>query len=344
VIPGMLRYATCNKFHLIHKQDFPWKGNITMRRSKLILTICIILLVAVACKQKLSSAPPMMREINAYNNDVTLYVRVAGDPASGNVLIAIHGGPGMTSDYMLNLEKLAGSDLVVVTYDQRGVGRSSTPQADPGNYTLVKYAEDLEAVRQAVGIDSVYLFGHSWGGVVAQRYATLYPIHVRSMVLMGSGPPTRSQTMQCQNAIIQRVIELVKQGIISENPEPSSPEAEKSILPAYFSDPNFWFSPDDPSRAPQIDERTTQVNDLTWAANESYDLTADLAGLNTRVLNLWGEGDPVRSIASPAIIAALSNTSLETVVLNHCGHFWHECPDQFFTVLRTFVGLEGAQK
>jgi len=280
----------------------------------------------------------------ANNNDVKLYVRVAGDPASGNVLIAIHGGPGMTSDYMLNLETLAGSDLAVVTYDQRGVSRSSSPQANPGNYTLAKYAEDLEAVRQTVGIDSVYVFGHSWGGIVAQRYATLYPTHVRAMVLMGSGPPTWAQTRQCQDAIIQRVMELVKLGIISENPEAGSPEAEKNILPAYFSDPNFWFSADDPSRAPQIDERTKQVSDLTWATNASYDLTVDLAGLTTPVLILWGEDDPVRAISSPAINAALPNTTLETVVLNHCGHFWHECPDQFFIAMRTFLGPEGAQK
>jgi pimeloyl-ACP methyl ester carboxylesterase len=286
----------------------------------------------------------MIQEMKVINNDVTLYVRVVGNPASKNVLIAIHGGPGMTSDYMLNLEKLADSDLAVVTYDQRGVGRSSSPEANPDNYTLVKYAEDLEAVRQAVARDSVYVFGHSWGGIVAQRYATLYPSHIRSMVLMGSGPPTWGQTMQCQEAITQRVIELVKQGIISENPEPGSLQAEKGILPAYFWLPNFWFSEDDPSRAPQLDERTAQVNNLTWVANESYDLTDVLAELNTNVLNLWGEGDPVRSIASPAIIAALSNTTVETVVLNHCGHFWHECPDQFFTAMRTFLGIEGAEK
>lgn len=315
-----------------------------MRCIRLIQISCLILLMAVSCKQRPISSPPKIQEMTVISNDVTLYVRVAGDPASKNVLIAVHGGPGMTSDYMLNLEKLANSDLAVVTYDQRGVGRSSSPQANPDNYTLAKYAEDLEAVRQAVGGYSVYVFGHSWGGIVAQRYATLYPTHVRSMVLMGSGPPTWGQTMQCQEAITQRVVELVKQGIISENPEPGSPQAEKGSLPAYFWLPNFWFSADDPSRPPQLDERTTQVNNLTWAANESYDLTADLAGLNTRVLNLWGEGDPVRSIASPAIVAALSNASLKTVVLNHCGHFWHECPDQFFAVLHTFLGLEGAQK
>jgi proline iminopeptidase len=333
-----------NNNHQLRKQEILWKGNDPMQRNKLILLLCILLLVAVACTQQKAVDPPVLREITAHNNEVKLFIRVAGDTASGNVLIAIHGGPGMTSDYMLNFEKLASSDLAVVTYDQRGVGRSSSPTTDPSNYTLEKYAEDLEAVRQAVGVDNVYIFGHSWGGIVAQRYATLYPTHVREMVLMGSGPPTWDLTRLCQDAIIQRVIELVKQGIISENPEPGSPQAEKSILPAYFSDPNFWFSTDDPSRAPQIDERTTQVNDLTWAANESYDLTADLAGLNLRVLNLWGEDDPVRPIASPAIVAALPNADLETIVLNQCGHFWHECPDQFFTAMHTFLGLEGAQK
>jgi pimeloyl-ACP methyl ester carboxylesterase len=154
------------------------------------------------------------------------------------------------------------------------------------------------------------LFGHSWGSVVAQRYATLYPERVLSMILMGSGPPTRKQTLQCQEALVQRIIALTQQWIIFENPEPGSREAERSYLPAYFSDPSFWFSADDPGSAPQIDERTTQVNDLTWAANENYDLTADLAALNHRVLNIRGEDDPVRQIASPALVAALSNAAV----------------------------------
>ncbi len=299
---------------------------------KIILALSLIMFLT-SCSNPYNGTP---RELVANGNGVTLHVRVVGGAASGNVLIAIHGGPGMTSDYLLNLEKLAGPDLAVVTYDQRGVGRSSSPQADPANYTLFKYAEDLDAVRLAVGVEKVILFGHSWGGIVAMRYATLYPERVRSVVLMGSGPPTREQTLKCQDAITQRVIELVRQGIIVENPEPGSREAMRGFLPAYFSDPNFWFSADDPGHAPLIDERTAQVSELTWTANTSYDLTAELSSLDHRVLNLWGEDDPVRDIANPAIIAALPNAAVKTVVLSHCGHFWHECPDQFFTVVRDF--------
>ena len=302
-----------------------------MKATRAFMVVLFLLSVSVAC-----SRPDMMspRDFTADSSGVELHGRVAGDPTSGNVLIAIHGGPGMTSDYMLNLEQLAGSDMAVVTYDQRGVGRSASAQAGPSNYTLAKYAEDLDAVRAAVGAESVHLFGHSWGGIVAQRYATLYPERVRSIALMGSGPPTWEQTQQCQDALVQRIIELIQQGVIPENPETDS-----DILPAYFSDPGFWFSADDMGGAPIIDERTAQVSEVTWAANATFDLTEQTAELSHPVLNLWGEDDPVRPVASLAIADALPNAALETVVLSDCGHFWHECPEQFFVAMRAFLGL-----
>lgn len=280
------------------------------------------------------------RELTADSNGVSLYVRVAGNPSSGNVVIAIHGGPGMTHDYMLNLESLAGPDLAVVTYDQRGVGRSISPE---GSYTLTAYAQDLDAVRQAIGAESVHLFGHSWGGIVAQRYVTLYPDRVRSIILMGSGPPTRAQTQQCQEAILQRVTELVRQGRIPDDHD-VDPLGEAAYLRAYFSDPDFWFSADDPGGPPLLDERTDLVSNLTWEANATYDLTADLAKVNQRVLNLWGDDDPARPVSSPAIVAALPNAAVETVVLSDCGHFWHECPEPFFAAVRAFLGLNGARE
>ncbi len=311
-----------------------------MQPNKIFLSMCAILILGGSCSPrpvpKLSTTP---REITANSGDVALYVRVAGEPLSGNVLIAIHGGPGMTSDYMLNLEKLAGPDLAVVTYDQRGVGRSSSPQANPGFYTLDQYAEDLEAVRRALEIERVHLFGHSWGGIVAQRYAARYPERVRSLILMGSGPPTREGTLACQDAIQRRIISLMEQGIISQSPDLNA-SGSVSFIRAYFSDPNFWFSADDLGSAPLIDERTDQVSNLTWTANASFDLTVDLAALNLRVLNLWGDDDPARPIASPAILAAFPNADVKTVVFSHCGHFWHECPEQFFTTLRSYLELD----
>ena len=80
------------------------------------ILVCIGVLVLSACRSSGSAA----RELHAPASEVTLPVHVAGNPRSGNVLIAIHGGPGMSSDYMASLEQLAGDRLAVVTYDQRG--------------------------------------------------------------------------------------------------------------------------------------------------------------------------------------------------------------------------------
>lgn len=288
----------------------------------------------VACNDA-GSLP--VRTVVARNGEVSMPVRVVGNLASGNALIAVHGGPGMTSDYLFNLEALAGSELAVVTYDQRGVGRSSSPPAEVASYTLEKYADDIDAVLDAIDVEEVDLFGHSWGGIVVLRYASLHPDRVRSVVLMGSGPPTYAQTRQSQDAIARRVADLTAQGLIVANPEPSSPAAERGVLPAYFSDPNFWFSDDDPGGAPRIDARTNEVGELTWAAIAGFDLTPDLADLDHRVLNLWGADDAARSIASPAIAAALPKADVTTVVLDACGHFWHECPDQFFAAVQPFL-------
>jgi len=82
-------------------------------------------------------------ELTVDGLDTTLPGRVAGNQGSGNVMIALHGGPGQSHHYMLDLERLAGKELAVVTYDQRGVGRSTAPPADPSHYDLMDYVEDL---------------------------------------------------------------------------------------------------------------------------------------------------------------------------------------------------------
>ena len=54
-----------------------------------------------------------IQKLNVESPDVILAVRVAGNLKSGNVLIALHGGPGMCSDYLLDLGQLAGPELAV---------------------------------------------------------------------------------------------------------------------------------------------------------------------------------------------------------------------------------------
>jgi pimeloyl-ACP methyl ester carboxylesterase len=241
---------------------------------------------------------------------------------------------------MLNLERLAGPELAVVTYDQRGVSRSTSPPLDPANFELLDYVEDLEAVRRAVGAERVHLLGHSWGGIVAMRYATAYPEKVRSIVLTQSGPPTWDGVLSCLSGEEVRFLELQETGVIPRDLTPGTEEYERATLSVKFSDPTFWFSPEDAGGPPSFNQ---QVGQLTWAAVQGFDLTSLVAGLKHRVLVLWGEDDPCGLSVGESIEEALSAAEVEFVLLRDCGHFWHECPEHFFEHTRAFLELAAAQ-
>jgi proline iminopeptidase len=300
--------------------------------TKALLAFLLVLLTPIACTITRSSdtatAYPI-QEMETLADDVTLHVRIAGNPNAEKALIAIHGGPGMSSDYMLSLEQLAGDELAVATYDQRGTGQSTSPAPEPASYDLQKYVADLEAVRQAVGVENVHLLGHSWGGLVAMRYATIHPERVDSIILMGSGAPSRQLAEAGQASRVQRIQALQARGTI-----PKAITTVGDLLPSYFSDPDFEL----PDELKDLHYSPT-AEQLTWAALGDFDFTAQVGQLDHRVLLLWGKDDPFGLPMAEATRGALSSAKVEFAVLENCGHFWHECPDGFFSSVRAFLGL-----
>jgi pimeloyl-ACP methyl ester carboxylesterase len=322
-------------------------------RIPIVLSLCGLALIGSACGtassdlpgqiadgDDLATAGPLtveelaVRELRAPADDTTLYVRIAGDLGAENVLIAVNGGPGMSSDYMVSLEGLAGSELALVTYDQRGTGRSTKPAEGIPSYRLDNYVEDLEAVREAVGAEQVHVLGHSWGGVVAMRYATVYPERVGSMVLVVSGPPTQRDFTAGATSLRARIGKLQGERTIPKKLPSDGTKLARTILPAYFSDPNY--EPPAELKDSPIDE---VVNRLTWAALGNYDISEEVAKLEHQVLILWGEDDPFGLGMGEATRDALSNAQVEFVVLEDCGHFWQECPDDFYPRVRSFLEL-----
>ena len=271
-----------------------------------------------------------VQELEARVGDVRLYVRVAGGVGADKALIAINGGPGLSSHYMLSLEALAGDELAVVTYDQRGTGRSTAP---PDGYTLLDHVADVQAVREAVGVEKVHLLGHSWGGLISMRYATIHPQRVESITLIGSGPPDWKASHAGQARLSQRIAALQEQGIIPQ-PLPSGAAQVKAILPAYFFDPSFELPA--LSRETQFNATTSQ---RTSSALADYDFRKDVARLDHPILMLWGEDDPFGLPMAEATLDALSAAQVDFFLLKQCGHFWDECPDKSLSHIRAFLRL-----
>jgi pimeloyl-ACP methyl ester carboxylesterase len=110
--------------------------------------------------------------------EVDLHYEVAGDGPQTLVLVNGVGDP--LEGWVNQTEDFLAAGLRVVSFDNRGVGRSGQP---PGPYTSAQMAADLHAVVTAAGLDGFHLCGVSMGGVIAQEYALAHPRNVRSLVL-----------------------------------------------------------------------------------------------------------------------------------------------------------------
>ncbi|PYX89144.1 MAG: hypothetical protein DMG67_15705 [Acidobacteria bacterium] len=112
-------------------------------------------------------------------NGVSIYYTTVGH---GAPLVIVHGGPGASHDYFLPyLLPLARSNKLVFI-DERGSGRSEKLE-DASQYTVENMVEDVESVRQALGLGKINLLGHSYGGVLAQAYALKYQKNLSHLVL-----------------------------------------------------------------------------------------------------------------------------------------------------------------
>jgi len=102
------------------------------------------------------------------------------------VLIAVHGGPGSDhSDFKPWLTPLA-ERMQIVYLDQRCNGQSD--RVDPATCSLEQLADDIEALRQYLGLGKIHLLGHSFGGMVAQVYATRHPESLDKLLLICTAP------------------------------------------------------------------------------------------------------------------------------------------------------------
>lgn len=111
-----------------------------------------------------------------------LYLDEAGN-AAGIPIIFVHGGPGGACDRS-SRRFYDPAVFRIITFDQRGCGRS-TPHGELAGNTTQDLIADLEAIRQYLKIDKWVMFGGSWGSTLSLLYAQSYPGHVRALILRG---------------------------------------------------------------------------------------------------------------------------------------------------------------
>jgi proline iminopeptidase len=100
-------------------------------------------------------------------------------------VLLLHGGPGVTHEYFEAFDSyFPGAGIEYYYYDQLGSFYSDQPN-EPSLWEVPRFVEEVEQVRQALGLnrDNFYLFGQSWGGILAIEYALKYQQNLKGLIV-----------------------------------------------------------------------------------------------------------------------------------------------------------------
>ena len=125
-----------------------------------------------------------MIPINTPKGEFHVWTKRVGNNPTVKVLL-LHGGPGFTHEYLEAFDSyLPGAGVEYYYYDQLGSAYSDQPD-EADLWEIPRFVDEVEQVRKALGLDgtNLYLFGHSWGGILAIEYALKYPRNIRGLII-----------------------------------------------------------------------------------------------------------------------------------------------------------------
>lgn len=275
---------------------------------------------------------------------------------SGRPALMLAGGPGFAAAYMTGDAELLSDTLQSYLIDPHGSG-SSTPPADPADYSPEGHARFYEEVRQALGLPRAVVLGHSFGATTALTFAALFPQSAESCVAVagfGIGPDADAmeggEAEAETGALLDRhagspwyeearpVIDEWSERIQAASDPAEMEQMMVSVLPFYLAEP------DKPEVAARLAEMSRMLKaDLAagkaWEEGlyQSVDLRPLLSRIQCPTLVVAGELDFICGPAQARPIAGhIAGSRL--VMLPGCGHIPSiEAPQEYRQAVLDFL-------
>jgi len=228
-------------------------------------------------------------------NGADIYYESIGD---GPAILVMHGGLGLSHDYLQPYFDTLSKTHTVVYYDHFGNGRS----AKPANYDEMNFdrlTSDAAVLMSKLNHETFTLVGHSYGGFIGQKFVEKYPDRLDGLILISTVPafdyqPTVSGTDEQMQAF----------GKIFSAPLTSNAEWQENwnkILQMYFHDY-------DENIGAALDASTIYEYRAWNAANPllaGFNMLGVLSKVSTPSLVLGGRYDPITPAEQSERIASL---------------------------------------
>jgi len=285
-------------------------------------------------------------------NGVLIYYKAFG---AGPPLLILHGGPGASHDYFLPyLVPLAKTNRLIFI-DERGSGKSQKLD-DPAGYTIENMVEDVEGVRQQLGLGNVSLLGHSFGGALAQAYALKYQPHLTHLILASTFSSTKRlneffQEMKAKMTpeVRDRIDALEKQGLFGHGKDYEKNRYPAEYMVAAWGDGYFPFlygrRPDPNFDPAAMGAMSWDLYREMWGSHgefvidgnlTSVEYTERLGSIKVPTLITVGEHDELDPSLAREMQQHIGGSQL--VVLPNSGHMtFVDQPDLFIRTVNDFV-------
>ncbi len=267
-------------------------------------------------------------------NGTTIWYDTLG---SGPPLLLLHGGPGLDhTEFRPWLDPLA-DQFTLIFVDERGTGRSA--RVAPHTATTANMVEDIESLRQHLGLGKIALLGFSFGGFLALAYAVKYGHHLSHLLLIDTAPSNEFAAES--DALVRAFASPEIKAALDNEPNITSDEEFKQTLeiemPIYFKE---WGEREREMAAIMNRNLITGFAVMTWWFNNEmpqYDLRSQLSTVTVPTLVVVGRHDRITPLGQAEVMAhGIPNAQFH--IFENSGHMTiMEEQDRFLGLVRTFL-------
>jgi pimeloyl-ACP methyl ester carboxylesterase len=255
----------------------------------------------------------------------------------GRVVLLVHGGPGMSCDYLDDLVTELGEEYRTAVYQQRGLA----PSTVEGPFEIAREVADVVAILDCLGWERATVVGHSWGGHLAFHLAVAVPNRLAGVLAVDplgvidpevDGDPSAELFARVPQADAVRAKWLDERAMSGEGSAEDLVEAFSLLWPAYFAEP---------TRAPPLPavRMSVAANAGLWRSimERMAELRTSLSAVTVPVGVVVGERSPFHPSGGALVAAGLIGESWSEVVAG-AGHLpWVERPGSVRAALRRLV-------